>query len=112
MAAKIALIPKRQEDLQGGRPDYHIVAGQQLVGRIYKTVMGGNTECWFWGVNSVTVDLSVGATMHGHADSLEQARAKLRAAFDVWLAWARAMPRSDLKYERIATELWRMGERP
>ncbi|WP_068018928.1 hypothetical protein [Rhodoplanes sp. Z2-YC6860] len=103
--------PQRQDDLHGGRPDYHIYAGEQMVGRIYKTMMAGNTEAWFWGVNGLTADLSIGP-MYGHTETLEEARAKLRETFDRWLAWARSVSKDDLKYRDITTELWRMGERP
>ncbi len=55
--------------------------------------------------------MSIGAVMHGHATGIEDAKAKLRAAFEKWLAWAQAMPASDLKYPRVHAELRKMGER-
>ena len=92
----IELVPQRQDDLQGGRPDYFIFAGAQLVGRIYQSYLSGLGASWFWGVNGLTVDMTVGAVMHGHATDLQDAKAKLRTAFDRWLEWARAMPADDL----------------
>jgi hypothetical protein len=37
IAPKIDLVPRRQPDLGGSRPDYHVYAGEQLVGRIYES---------------------------------------------------------------------------
>jgi hypothetical protein len=99
------LIAKRQKDLQGGWPDYAVYAGEQLAGRIYQM----HDKSWFWGVNALTVDMTVGAVMHGYATGLDEAKAKLRAAFERWLVWARAVPASDLKHPRIAAELRNMG---
>jgi hypothetical protein len=106
----IDLIPRRQEDLHGNRPDYLVYAGAQLVGRIYQTHLSGLGASWFWGVNGLTVDMTVGATMHGHAADLQDAKAKLRTAFDRWHQWAMAMPADDLKHPRLAAELKRMTE--
>ena len=86
-----------------------VYAGQQLVGRIYHTHFVKTANGWFWGINSVTVDLSVGAVMSGFARDLLDAKAQLRAAFDRWLAWAEAMPKDDLKYPSIAAELKAMN---
>jgi hypothetical protein len=57
--ALIVLVAKRQEDLQQGKADYLVYAGQQLIGRMYQTNL--IHENWFWGVNGLTVDLTVGA---------------------------------------------------
>ena len=94
---RVGLVAKRQKELHGGKPDYFVYAGSQLVGRIYQTHMTGSSENWFWGVNSLTVDVTVGAVMHGHASDLLDAKAKLRTAFNRWIEWAEAMPRDDLK---------------
>lgn len=100
-ASPIQLVAKRQGDLRGDRPDYSVYAGEQLVGRIYQM----HNERWFWGVNAVTFDMSVGSPMHGFARDLDDAKARLRAAFGRWLLWARAMPQTDLKHPHIAEEL-------
>ena len=63
----VALVAKRQEGLHGGKPDYFVYAGSQLVGRIYQTHLKGSSENWFWGINGLTVDVTVGAVMQGHA---------------------------------------------
>ena len=104
----IDLVPHRQDDLHGGRPDYFVYAGAQLVGRIYQSHLSGTS--WFWGVNGLTVDMTVGAVMQGHAKDLPDAKAKLRTAFDRWLEWAQAMPAEDLKQPRLTAELKRMTE--
>ena len=82
---RVALVAKRQGDHHGGKPDYWVYAGSQLVGRMYLTHLTGSSDNWFWGINGLTVDLSVGAVMHGHASGLNDAKAKLRAGFDEWL---------------------------
>ena len=41
-------------------------------------------EDWFWGVNGLTVDMTVGAVIHGYTSGIDDAKAKLRAAFDMW----------------------------
>ena len=109
-SSPIDLVPRRQEDLHGNRPDYFVYAGAQLVGCIYQTRLSGFAQSWFWGVNGLTVDMTVGATMHGHAADLQEAKSKLRTAFDRWLEWAMAMPADDLKYPRLVAELQRMTE--
>ena len=48
--------------------------------------------------------------MHGHATDLQDAKAKLRTAFDRWHEWAMAMPADDLKHPRLMAELERMTE--
>jgi hypothetical protein len=107
---RIVLVARRDKDLQEGQPDYSIWAGEQRIGRIYRKHRSGDRELWFWRINSVTCDLSVGVPTHGHdATSFEDARAQLRGAFDHWLAWARAMPRGDMRYLRISEELKKMG---
>ncbi len=57
----------------------------------------------------MTIDMTVGVPIHGYADSLPDAKVKLRAAFDVWLAWAKAVPPEDPKYRWIAAEPVRIG---
>jgi len=104
-SSRIELVARRQEDLRQGHLDSHVCAGQQLVGRIYHTHFVKTANSWFWGINSLTVDLSVGAVMSGFARDLLDAKAQLRAAFDRWLEWAEAMPKDDLKYPSIAAEL-------
>ena len=90
--------PGGKRTFSQGYPDFHVYAGSQLVGRIYQTLFTGTSQGWSWGVNALTVDLSVGAVMHGYAADLLDAKTKLRAAFDRWIEWAEAMPKDDLKY--------------
>ena len=85
-ASAIKLVAKRQEDLHNGHPDYQVYAGSQMVGRIYQTHLTATRDQW-WGVNAVTFDTSVGAVMHGNAAGLDDAKTKLRAAFERWLIW-------------------------
>jgi len=83
----ITLIARRQEDLHNRHPDYYVYAGTQLVGRIYRTHLNATADQWFWGVNSVTFGMSIGTVMHGYATGLDDAKTKVRAAFDKWLVW-------------------------
>jgi hypothetical protein len=108
-ASAIKLVAKRQEDLHNGHPDYQVYAGSQMVGRIYQTHLTATRDQWFWGVNAVTFDTSVGAVMHGNAAGLDDAKTKLRAAFERWLIWAKSLPVTDLKHPHIAEELRNMG---
>ena len=108
--SRVALVARRQADLSQGYPDFHVYAGSQLVGRIYQTHFSSTAEGWFWGVNALTVDLSVGAVMHGYAAGFSESKTKLRAAFDRWLEWAEAMPKDDPKYPSIAAELKAMRD--
>jgi hypothetical protein len=107
---RIDLIAKRQEDdLHNGHPDYHVYAGRQMVGRIYKTHLTATKDNWFWGINAITWDMSLGEVMHGSATGLDDAKMKLRATFEKWLVWALAIPATDLKHPHIAEELSKMG---
>ena len=45
----IALVARRQPDLDQGHLDYHVYAGSQLVGRIYEIAPGH----WKWAIKSV-----------------------------------------------------------
>lgn len=103
----VQLIPRRQPDLQQGFRDYHIYAGEQRVGRIYQTHKTG----WWWGINSVMLDMTVGVVLQGYVGTQQEAQKNLRTAFDVWLAWALAMPASDLKFEQIDKNLKAIGVR-
>jgi hypothetical protein len=69
MSIAVELIARRIEDLSDGHPDYLVYAGKQRVGRIYRTHFDSTAEGWFWGVNGVTVDVTVGAVMHDYASS-------------------------------------------
>jgi hypothetical protein len=107
---RIVLVARRDKDMMDGSPDYSIWAGEQRVGRIYRKRRTGGRELWFWGINGVVCDLTVGVPTHGgDATSFEDARARLREAFDHWLMWARAIPRGDLRYPRISEQLKKMG---
>lgn len=103
----IALVPRRRPDLDQGFPDYHIYAGEQLVGRIYQK----NYVLWFWGVTTVMLDSTVGTVLHGFAATHDEAKQRLRTAFDAWLSWAQAMPESDLKHSQIDKNLKAIGVR-
>lgn len=103
----IQLVPRRQPNLQGDYPDYHVYAGEQLVGRIYQS----HNKGWNWAINSVSFDDTVGWTMHGHTPDMAQAKYCLRLAFDKYLPWALAIGKDDPKFRRVDQDLRRMGAR-
>ena len=67
------------------------------------------TESWWWGLNTVCFDSTVPGTMKGYTDSFEKARTSFREAFDVWLAWAIALPVWDAKQREIGPQLIEIG---
>jgi len=103
----VDLVPKLRTDLS--YPQYDIFAGEQLVGVIHRNVPTATSEIWFWAINTVMVDSTVGAAMKGYNRGLDSAKADFRQAFDVWLAWAIAMPKWDLKRPRIDKNLKAIG---
>lgn len=92
-------------------PHFDIVAGpgEHLVGVIHRQIPTATTEVWFWTINTIMVDSSVGAAMKGYTRSFDEAKADFRQAFDVWLAWAIAMPKWDLKRAQIDKNLRAIG---
>ena len=54
-----------------------------------------------------TTDIQVA----GYAASLEDAQSYLRTVFERWLAWALAVPTSDLKYGPLDRNLKAIGVR-
>ena len=58
------------------------------------------------------IDSTAGAGMAGYAESMEEAQRLLGLAFDRWLvAWALAIPGSDLKYGPLDRNLKAIGIR-
>jgi hypothetical protein len=87
----------------------HVYAGSQIVGRIYQQAR--SPDRWRWAINSVMIDSTAGAGMAGYAESMEDAQRLLRPAFDRWLAWALAIPPSDLKHGPLERNLKAIGVR-
>jgi hypothetical protein len=112
---RIELVPRLESERLGGdRPDYSIYTGQRMVGRIYLQNVGQFTEDseqWFWGVQGVFTSMEIGH-LRGLAGSLDEAKARLRAAFDLWLAWALAAPATHLSYHTISKDLRDVGAAP
>lgn len=105
--SRIDLIAKRREDLDGGRPDYAVYAGEQLVGRIYQS----HNDGWLWSINTVLTDARIGGVLQGYASDLPTAKSHLRAGFDAWLAWALRVPASDPKFPALDRQLRAIGIR-
>jgi hypothetical protein len=62
--------------------DFDVFDGECNVGRIYLTNAFGNDKCWFWGV---TFQLT-GRKSYGTAESLDEAKAALKAEYGKWKA--------------------------
>jgi hypothetical protein len=107
MLPHVELVPKRNQ--QRSYPHYDIFAGSQLVGVITVPVPGAPGDAWTWSINTICVDGSVNAPMKGYTHTLEEAKVHFRKAFDIWLAWAIAMPRWDLKRGEIDKNLKAIG---
>lgn len=105
----VELVARRQTDLDQDFANYHVFAGSQIVGRMYQQAR--SPDRWRWAINSVMIDSTAGAGMAGYAESMEDAQRLLRPAFDRWLAWALAIPESDLKYGPLDKNLRAIGAR-
>jgi hypothetical protein len=90
------------------------VAGEKIVGRIYQHHASSQSESWWWGLNTITFDSSIGPaeTTKGYAHSLPEARAAFRTAFDRWVEWGLALPQWDPKRRVVAEQLKRIGVWP
>jgi hypothetical protein len=104
-AKRIELRPVRQADVGRGQRNYHIYAGTHLVGCIYQHATKAEGEQWFFGINTVLTDARIGRSLQGYADSFDDAKVKLRAAFEAWLVWALSIEPSDLKHPVLARQL-------
>src|SRR5437660_4081248 len=70
--------------------DYDVLADGKVVGRIYKQGSAGTPRelWWFWSVTSIVPAVPNGT--YGHAATLDEAKAKFRAAWEKAKAVARA----------------------
>jgi hypothetical protein len=107
----VDLVARRARDLHDGRPDYIIVAGGQVVGRMYLTQLAGAREAWEWAINTVLTDNRIGVPLTGFGEDFGDARRQFRIAFEAWLAWALAIPDGDLKRAHIDRNLKAIGVR-
>lgn len=69
-------------------PDFMVLSGGLVVGRIYRLHAGPQEGRWFWAINGVNTEPGV-ARMSERADTLEEAKAALAENWRKWLAWAR-----------------------
>ena len=106
--SQIELVARRPTDVGEDRPDYLIYARDRLVGRIYCQLARPVAQQWFWGVQGVFTTMEIGQ-LHGLAESIDQAKARLRVAFDLWLAWALEAPASHLSFAVIRKDLSDVG---
>lgn len=101
------LIARRVQDHDF--PDFHIFAGEQLVGRIYRYHVTSPVEAWWWGISMICIDATFEHQSKGYTKSFEEARAAFRIAFDQWLAWAQAVKVWDPKRRQIDENLRKIG---
>lgn len=90
-------------------PDFHIFAGEQRVGRIYRYHVTNPTETWWWGFNTICCDSTFEHQSKGYTKTFEEARSAFRVAFDHWLVWARAIKVWDLKRAMVDENLRKIG---
>lgn len=90
----IAAMPlvMRRTDLQSpvyrDEPDFVVLSGGLVVGRIYRIHAGPQHGRWFWTVSGVHAAPAV-MRLSDRVDTLEAAKAELAANWRKWLAWAR-----------------------
>jgi hypothetical protein len=53
--------------------------------------------------------MSISTVMHGYATGLDDAKTKVRAAFDKWLVWGQGLSDDDPERKRVTEELAKMG---
>ena len=80
MPITLRLIKWPPDGKPSAKPDYHVMDGDKVVGRIYQHDYPGGTK-WFWGINGLAIQSAI--VPSGVADTLEDAQAKFRAAWDV-----------------------------
>ncbi|WP_373504720.1 hypothetical protein [Aestuariivirga sp.] len=67
--------------------DSSVMIDGKRAGRILHQVRSGQRQIWFWTMTGPFV-VSAGLESSGEVESLEEAKAAIRTAFDVWLKWA------------------------
>jgi hypothetical protein len=75
-----------------GRVDFTIYCGAWAVGRIYEHLEGPEHLRWFWALNGM-FGRPREIRDHGHAPTLEAAKAQLEVAWQQWLEWAKLAER-------------------
>jgi hypothetical protein len=65
---------------EGQHSDFDVFDGDRAVGCIYPVDSQSGTETWFWGVSLQVI----GRNSHGHAGSLEEAKAAFRTEYESW----------------------------
>ena len=71
-----------------GDDDYAVAVAGLALGRIMKSSRGHGRVMWFWTLTGPYVPLSMYPTS-GDVASLDQAKTAIKAAFDLWLRWAK-----------------------
>ena len=73
-----------------GRVDFTLYCGAWAVGRIYEHLEGPEHLRWFWALNGM-FGRPWEIRDHGHAPTLDEAKAQLEAAWQQWLEWAKLL---------------------
>lgn len=74
--------------VQRDEPDFVVLSGGLVVGRIYRIQAGPQQGRWFWSVTGVHA-APVVMRITDRADTLEAAKAQLAENWRKWLSWAR-----------------------
>ena len=85
------------------RPDYDIFAGDQRVGRVYLMHTTSKSESWWWGLNEVMVDSTIGVPIKGYTDSLPKAQFSLNVQSMAGMGASASVvgPESQAGYTRL-----------
>lgn len=70
-----------------GDEDYEVLADGLATGRIMRRDLAGGRAVWFWTLTGPYIPQTL-ATTSGDAASLDEAKAAIKSAFDMWLRWA------------------------
>ncbi len=71
-----------------GDDDYGVAVAGLALGRIVKRDISAGREIWTWTLTGPYIPQSLHPT-YGDVDSLDEAKAAIKAAFDLWLRWAK-----------------------
>ena len=69
-------------------PDFVVLSGGLVVGRIYRIQAGPQQGRWFWSVSGIHAEPAV-MRISDRADTLDAAKAQLAENWRKWLSWAR-----------------------
>jgi hypothetical protein len=84
----LTMRPTETSPVNKGRVDFTAYCGAWAVGRIYEHLEGPEHLRWFWALNGM-FGRPREIRDHGHAPTLDEAKAQFEAAWRQWLAGAK-----------------------